>query len=470
MQLEKMDAFFEARLDGYEEHMLTNIDGAEAFYPFTAQLLPDAPGAKVLDLGCGTGLELRWYYEKNPTARIAGIDLSAGMLEVLWEKYRDKKPELVCGSYFDIPLGEQVFDAAVSVESLHHFTPEEKLPLYEKLHQSLKPGGWFVLTDYFALSDAEELQHRQALLALRQAQDLDAEAFYHYDTPLTVAHERQILLQAGFARVEILKNWGATYTLKAVKTEETELRRFWKEEEELAHIHGWDFSYIEGRFWEDTDFPWGSYRQVIENYLRPEMKLLDIDTGGGEFLLSLGHPHNNTAATEGFPPNVQLCKETLLPLGIDFKECSDAANIPYPDESFDIIINRHGDFNAKELYRLLKKGGLFITQQVGSENDRELVEMVLPGTPKQFSDLNLKVQKKAFEEAGFEVLQAEEAFIPIRFFDVGAFVWFARIIEWEFPGFSVDKCFDKLLAMHKTIEENGEVAGTTHRYMIVARK
>lgn len=177
MQLEKMDAFFEARLDGYEEHMLTNIDGAEAFYPFTAQLLPDAPGAKVLDLGCGTGLELRWYYEKNPTARIAGIDLSAGMLEVLWEKYRDKKPELVCGSYFDIPLGEQVFDAAVSVESLHHFTPEEKLPLYEKLHQSLKPGGWFVLTDYFALSDAEELQHRQALLALRQAQDLDAEAF-----------------------------------------------------------------------------------------------------------------------------------------------------------------------------------------------------------------------------------------------------------------------------------------------------
>ena len=119
---------------------------------------------------------------------------------------------------------------------------------------------------------------------------------------------------------------------------------------------------------------------------------------------------------------------------------------------------------------MLKKGGLFITQQVGSENDRELVEMVLPGTPKQFPDLNLKVQKKAFEDAGFEVLQAEEAFLPIRFFDVGAFVWFARIIEWEFPGFSVDKCFDKLLAMQKTIEETGEVAGTTHRYLIVARK
>ena len=252
-------------------------------------------------------------------------------------------------------------------------------------------------------------------------------------------------------------------------SKQLKLKSFWQSEESIAHIHGWDFSHINDRYEEGNDIPW-SYEEIIRSYLTDDAKILDYDTGGGEFLLSLGHPHNNTAATEGFPPNVQLCKETLLPLGIDFKECSDAVNIPFPDESFDIIINRHGDFNAKELYRLLKKGGLFITQQVGSENDRELVEMVLPGTPKQFPDLNLKVQKKAFEDAGFEVLQAEEAFLPIRFFDVGAFVWFARIIEWEFPGFSVDKCFDKLLAMQKTIEEQGEVAGITHRYLIVARK
>ena len=59
--LEKMDKFFESRLDGYEEHMLTNIESAAEFYPFTADCLPDTPGARVLDLGCGTGLELNWY-------------------------------------------------------------------------------------------------------------------------------------------------------------------------------------------------------------------------------------------------------------------------------------------------------------------------------------------------------------------------------------------------------------------------
>ncbi len=248
-----------------------------------------------------------------------------------------------------------------------------------------------------------------------------------------------------------------------------ELKSAWQSEESIAHIHGWDFSHINGRYEEGNDIPW-NYEEIIHQYLTGDAKILDFDTGGGEFLLSLHHPYKNTAATEGFPPNVQLCKEKLLPLGIDFKECSDAANIPFADETFDIIINRHGDFNAKELYRLLKKGGLFITQQVGGENDRELVEMVLPGTPKPFPDMNLKEQRKAFEEAGFEILQAEEAFLPIKFYDVGAFVWFARIIEWEFPGFSVDNCFDKLLEMQKTLEEKDEIAGTTHRYLIVARK
>jgi len=250
---------------------------------------------------------------------------------------------------------------------------------------------------------------------------------------------------------------------------EQELKKLWKQEESIAHIHGWDFSHIEGKYMEEDDLPW-DYKTVIGKYLTPTMRILDFDTGGGEFLLSLGHPHAFTAATEGFPPNVELCKETLLPLGIDFKQCEDEANIPYADESFDIIINRHGSFDPKELYRLLKKGGLFITQQVGEDNDRELVETVLPGTPKQFAGLNLKNQVKAFENAGFQILESDEAFRPIRFNDIGAFVWFARIIEWEFPGFSVDNCFENLLKMQETLKETGCIEGTIHRYYLVAKK
>ena len=247
------------------------------------------------------------------------------------------------------------------------------------------------------------------------------------------------------------------------------LKEEWLKEEQIAHIHGWDFSHIHDRYKEEDDLPW-DYESIIRKYLKDDMKLLDYDTGGGEFLLSLNHPHKNTSATEGYLPNYELCKNELLPLGIDFRFSDDAKNIPFDNESFDIFINRHGDFNPNEAYRLLKKDGLFITEQVGSDNDRDLVEMVLPDFPKPFPDLKLDIQKKKFEEAGFEIIQAEEAYRPIKFYDVGAFVWFAHKIEWEFPDFSVEKCFDKLLKMQEIIDKNGVLEGTIHRYLIVAKK
>ena len=215
--LEKMSDFFEARLDGYDEHMLTNIESAGEFYPFTARQLPAAENCRILDLGCGTGLELREYYLLNPTAKVTGIDLSRGMLTALKKKFSDKDITLICGSYFDVPFGLSAFDGAVSVESLHHFTKAEKVPLYTKLHRALKDGGYFVLTDYFSLSNEEEQMHRQNLIALKEKQGIADDEFYHYDTPLTVKHETEALLEAGFSSVIVLKNWGATYTIKSVK-------------------------------------------------------------------------------------------------------------------------------------------------------------------------------------------------------------------------------------------------------------
>ena len=215
--LERMSDFFEARLDGYDQHMLTNIESATEFYPYTARLLPSFENCRILDLGCGTGLELEEYYPLNPSARVTGIDLSRGMLAALQKKFPDRDITLICGSYFDVPLGIALFDGAVSVESLHHFTKEEKVPLYAKLCAALRDGGYFVLTDYFARTDEEERMHRQRLMVMKAEQGISDHEFYHYDTPLTVQHETDALLEAGFSSVEVLKNWGATYTIKAVR-------------------------------------------------------------------------------------------------------------------------------------------------------------------------------------------------------------------------------------------------------------
>ena len=88
--LEKMDEFFENRLAGYDEHMLTEIESADAFYPFTARCLPVGENCRILDLGCGTGLELEFYFAINPSARVTGIDMTKGMLDALERKFPDK--------------------------------------------------------------------------------------------------------------------------------------------------------------------------------------------------------------------------------------------------------------------------------------------------------------------------------------------------------------------------------------------
>ena len=248
-----------------------------------------------------------------------------------------------------------------------------------------------------------------------------------------------------------------------------DLIRDWKAEEEIAYIHGWDFSHIEGRYLEQGDLLW-DYRTVIGEYLRPEMNILDIDTGGGEFLLSLNHPYENTAATENYPPNVALCKEVLLPLGVDFRPCDGKGKLSFDDGVFDMVIDRHGDFNAEEIYRVLKPGGLFITQQVGAENDRELVELLCGETELPFPEQYLSITSSKFEVAGFTILRGEEAFRPIRFFDVGALVWFARIIQWEFLDFSVDTHIEKLLNAQRILEEKGSIDGFVHRFLLVVQK
>jgi len=245
-------------------------------------------------------------------------------------------------------------------------------------------------------------------------------------------------------------------------------RKNWLHEQEIAHIRGWDFSHIDGRYAEEEDLPW-SYRETIDACRKPEHRLLDIDTGGGEFLLSLGHPNENTTAMEGYPPNVELCRKKLLPLGIDFR-AGNGEKLPFEDEQFDLVINRHGDFNAREIHRVLKPGGMFITQQVGAENDRELVNLLLPGTSLPFPEQYLSITEQKFRDAGFEILDAQEAYRTIRFYDVGALVWFARIIEWEFPGFEVDKCLNRLYAAQELLEEQGHIEGSIHRFLLVAKK
>ena len=136
------------------------------------------------------------------------------------------------------------------------------------------------------------------------------------------------------------------------------------EYEQKAKMTGWNFSYLKGKLLEE-DLPW-DYVEIVKEYLKPEMMLLDMETGGGEVLLKIRHPYELTSVTEGYEPNYKLCLERLKPKGIQVKKALGEDRLPFPDNHFDIIINRHGSYIVEEIKRVLKPNGIFITQQVGS--------------------------------------------------------------------------------------------------------
>jgi len=247
-----------------------------------------------------------------------------------------------------------------------------------------------------------------------------------------------------------------------------DLIKQWEAEETYA-FEGWDFSHIDGRWFEPA--PTWDYKEVVKSYLKDTDILLDMGTGGGEILLSLNHPHKNTFATEAYLPNFELCKRVLSPIGITVAQTYDDDKLPFQDESFDVIINRHESFDIMEIGRALRHKGYFITQQVGNKNTNEFMQML---NDKDFVfDRTHHTSEKyvaALEKQGFQIIQTSEIEYPVKVYDVGALVFQAKIIVWEYPSFSVKTHLDKLLACHKIIEEQGFLEATGHRFLIVAQK
>ena len=244
-----------------------------------------------------------------------------------------------------------------------------------------------------------------------------------------------------------------------------DLLKQWKIEEN-ATFEGWDFSYLEGR-WESEFIGW-DYDVFVREYLTPDSVLLDMGTGGGEYLLSLNHPYDLTFATEAYPPNYQLCQDTLAPLGITVKRVFSDTKIPFSDKQFDIVINRHESFDISEVKRILKPNGIFITQQI-DRNSQNLAERVLPNHVKTSPTHNLLSNMELIKRQNLHILYENESFTKTKFYDIGAFIYFAKIIEWEFPGFSVENCFKELYHLHDEIERQGYIEKDEHHFIIISQ-
>lgn len=201
--LEEMSDFFTARVDQYDEHMLTGVEGCKEAYEEMAKLVPSTC-EKLLDLGCGTGLELEKIFQRFPGLAVTGIDLTQAMLDRLKQKYSDQSLELICGSYFDIDFGKCEYDCAVSFQTMHHFSHEKKIGLYRRIKNALKTGGVYLECDYMVEDQSDEDFYYSENARMRKELGIPEQEFYHYDTPCTIENQISMLKQAGFSTVEMV--------------------------------------------------------------------------------------------------------------------------------------------------------------------------------------------------------------------------------------------------------------------------
>lgn len=229
---------------------------------------------------------------------------------------------------------------------------------------------------------------------------------------------------------------------------------------------GWDFSWLKGR-WQSEALPW-DYRERVVTLKSSAQAMLDMGTGGGEFLAGLAPFPPLTCATESYPPNVSVARTRLEPLGIAVSQVSrdDQPPLPYESGIFDLVINRHDGFDSRDVFRVLRPGGRFITQQVGGENCMDLNRALGDHQPYQYAYWTRDYIVDKLRQAGFTIVDAREHFPPLTFFDIGAVVFYLNAVPWQLPGFSVEAYRQPLLELHRRILNEGRLVIREHRIFL----
>jgi SAM-dependent methyltransferase len=252
---------------------------------------------------------------------------------------------------------------------------------------------------------------------------------------------------------------------------------------EHANFSGWDFAFLRERLVEDS-LPW-DYSQRVRQQIATATAMLDICTGGGEHLASLARLPLLIVATESYSPNVPIASCRLRNFGAVVVHVDPETQnsygpsggedglhprrrLPFADSAFDLIICRHGSYSSEEIARLLRSGGIFISQLVGEDNYPDLnsrlhgprTVWIPPDSPKP----------PTLEEFGLDVLERQEAKPKSIFKDIGAVVYYLKAVPWQIADFGVETYLDRLRLLHEEMRDAGGLLTHYHRHLVVARK
>ncbi|MEY2399021.1 MAG: hypothetical protein QOJ00_2195 [Actinomycetota bacterium] len=234
-------------------------------------------------------------------------------------------------------------------------------------------------------------------------------------------------------------------------------------EAEAAPIVGWDFSWLDGRATEAR--PSWQFRERVARRAATANAMLELSCGDGTLLAALPHTPPLVVATEGYWPNATIAAQRIENLIATLDN-----ELPLRDEAFDLVTSRHPIVAWwNEVARVLEPDGAYVAQHVGPGSGREITSWLM-GPHTISMARHPDHARRAAMAVGLDVVDLRAENLPMIFDDIGAVVYFLRLVVWMVPDFSVPRYRDRLRAMHEHIEKRGPFHATSARFFIDARK
>lgn len=195
--------------DGLRRQLIPCFDD---FYGAALDLVTEfaPPGARILDLGAGTGLLSALVAERLPDAELVLTDLAEGMLAQAKERFAGRVPPVELRVMNHLDLAEEgVYDVVMSALSIHHLEDEGKQAVYAAMARAVRPGGLVLNADQVAgdtaAMEARYWNHwREAIQRAGVSDDDIAAAIERQtlDRRAPLAPQLDWLRRAGLAEVE----------------------------------------------------------------------------------------------------------------------------------------------------------------------------------------------------------------------------------------------------------------------------
>ncbi|WP_127543353.1 class I SAM-dependent methyltransferase [Actinoplanes sp. OR16] len=229
-----------------------------------------------------------------------------------------------------------------------------------------------------------------------------------------------------------------------------------------ASMTGWEFAWLDGLA--VASEPSWSYPELARPLIRRSAAVLDLDTGGGELLAELAPLPAHTVAVESWSRNTPAAAARLGPFGVPVH-----AELPSGENEFDLVLSRHGRLPAFDIARLLKPGGVLLTQQVGSDDLADL-NVALDAPPPHPRRWDAEVAAASLRAAGLRVTDVREEHPLVAFHDITAVVHQLRTVPWQIRDFSPQRYERALARLAATIRARGVFTARAHRFLVQAER